>query len=229
MINKSSTDSSKHQSREKRYYVYFHKDLQGNIFYVGKGTRRRAWSKYRHEIWKIYVQNHLQGQYIVEIYKDQLTERKAEELENELIEKYGKQLVNWINMGQEYDLDAIERRNQLMNDNEILIEEARSIEKINPDHAIEIYRIALKNLRKYMSICCHKNSLLEQLQAEMPKTGGWIILDRLTLCLVRMKRYDEAIMEAEKYFNDFPGVLNIKAGEQIRKRIEKAKDYQTKY
>ena len=32
------------QKHPRRYYVYAHLDSSGQIFYVGKGTGRRAWS-----------------------------------------------------------------------------------------------------------------------------------------------------------------------------------------
>lgn len=36
------------QTNPRRFYVYAHEDKSGNIFYVGKGTGRRAWSPDRH-------------------------------------------------------------------------------------------------------------------------------------------------------------------------------------
>lgn len=33
---------STNPSKEKKFYVYFHRDLSGNIFYVGERLRRRV-------------------------------------------------------------------------------------------------------------------------------------------------------------------------------------------
>lgn len=32
-----------HLEKDARCYVYVHQDLGGRIFYIGKGTRNRAW------------------------------------------------------------------------------------------------------------------------------------------------------------------------------------------
>lgn len=85
----------------KNYYVYVHKDRSGKVFYVGKGCDRRAWSNRRSELWKRYVNKH---GLIVEIYRDNLQEWYALELEKDLITKYGMinqggQLVNFVEGG----------------------------------------------------------------------------------------------------------------------------------
>ena len=72
-----------------RFYVYVHKDMNGNIFYVGKGTRDRAWKskdRARHHVWHRYIKK-LNGKYEIEIVKEGLEEEKALALEEELIEK----------------------------------------------------------------------------------------------------------------------------------------------
>ena len=51
------------------FYVYVHKDLEGKIFYVGKGTGKRGAAKARNAYWKRYVEEHLGGNFEVEIVK----------------------------------------------------------------------------------------------------------------------------------------------------------------
>ena len=66
------------------YYVYVHKDPDGKVFYVGKGTGKRAWSQDRDRVWHRYVSEKRGGQYEVQIIKNELNEEEALELENEL-------------------------------------------------------------------------------------------------------------------------------------------------
>lgn len=68
----------------KRYYVYLHKRKDNDvIFYVGKGTNKRMSDVSRSKAWKDIVQE--ADGFIPEIYKDNLTEDEAFELECKLI------------------------------------------------------------------------------------------------------------------------------------------------
>lgn len=78
-----ASKASRHFTAMRRnYYVYFHRDETGKIFYIGKGTDRRAWSADRHPVWCKYVAERLGGRYSVEIYRNDLTVVEAEALEN---------------------------------------------------------------------------------------------------------------------------------------------------
>lgn len=64
------------------YYVYLHKTLNGRIFYVGKGRNKRAWyTSDRSKAWKEIASLG----YSVEMYRQDLSEKDALELENNLI------------------------------------------------------------------------------------------------------------------------------------------------
>lgn len=67
-----------------RFYVYLHRRItDGKIFYIGKGSGYRARAKKnRNRHWQNIVNKH---GYQVEIFKDNLTEREAFELEKYLI------------------------------------------------------------------------------------------------------------------------------------------------
>ena len=203
----------------KDFYVYFHLDRSGRIFYVGKGTERRAWSTDRHPVWKKYVTERLHGIYDVEIHRDGLTETEAEELESSLITEYGEQLINWINPGRAFDYQAIDRFHKLRDQNRLYVAETRPFENTDLPRAIARYRKALVTMREYEAITTERG-----LVAEMgvgPDWGDPNILDRLTLCLIKLGRIQEAIDEAEKYFVDFPSALNLAIGKRIKARIEK--------
>ena len=201
------------------FYVYFHRSPDGSIFYIGKGTGRRAWSQDRHPVWKKYVSERLQGQYSVEIYADDLTERQADGLEERLIEKLGAQLINWINPGRGFDYQAIAEYHQLRDANRAFVAATRPLEQSDLPAAIERYQQALAAMRKYESL-----TLEHGLVAEMncgPTWGEPNILDRLTLCLMRANRPAEAIQAAAKYFTDFPTAQTLSVGKRIQARVAK--------
>lgn len=66
---------------ENNYYVYYHKRLKDNsIFYVGKGKGKRAYSKSMRNVhWQNIVNKDIG--FIVEIIKENLTNKTALELE----------------------------------------------------------------------------------------------------------------------------------------------------
>jgi hypothetical protein len=70
-------------------YVYCHKNPQTfQIFYIGIGENKRAWSKKRNKFWRDYVKKY--GNPIIEIIHDNLTLEDVCILEIELIKKYGR-------------------------------------------------------------------------------------------------------------------------------------------
>ena len=57
-----------------------------------------------------------------------------------------------------------------------------------------------------------------------PKWGELVILDRLTLCLKKLKQAEEAAQEVDRYFEEFPGGRGSAIGERIMKRVKRLKD-----
>lgn len=73
------------------YYVYVHKNLDGVVVYVGKGTKSRVTSKgSRSAAWKEATKDG----FTYEILKDGMTNREAMLLEEELIATYRETVVN---------------------------------------------------------------------------------------------------------------------------------------
>jgi hypothetical protein len=64
------------------YYVYLHKDLFGNVFYIGKGTRNRAWVKTNRNI--EWLSRSSDG-FSVELLYENLTSEEALVIEEKLI------------------------------------------------------------------------------------------------------------------------------------------------
>lgn len=74
------------------YYTYVHRRLDsGAVFYVGKGTGRRAWLRaQRSRFWKNVVAKH---GYSVEVVAEGLTEPEAHRQEMRLIKLYSRELL----------------------------------------------------------------------------------------------------------------------------------------
>lgn len=79
-----------------KYYVYTHSDMNGNVFYIGKGCNGRAWTDERTKEWKQKIKS-LNNQYQIKTIYTELTEEEALDAEALLIELYGmNNLVNKV-------------------------------------------------------------------------------------------------------------------------------------
>jgi hypothetical protein len=91
-------------------YVYGHyrKDTK-ELFYVGKGTGKRAWSeRHRNRYWKNVVNKH---GFNVKILHDNLTDEEAFNKEKELIAEVGlENLTNMLDGGQGLSSEAAKER-----------------------------------------------------------------------------------------------------------------------
>jgi len=172
------------QQSPRRNYVYAHLDSAGNIFYVGTGVENRAWSKDRHPLWWRYVEKHLNGNYRVQILKDDLSAEEAEELEAAWIAQCGNTLVNWFNMTGDTDFEALEQHNKLRDANRALIQEAKAMEKTDLERAVAMYVQAIDAIRSYAFINYERGllgKLLEEEAAEVGRSGEIEAIDRLTI------------------------------------------------
>lgn len=228
------------------FYVYVHKDQGGKVFYVGKGTGRRAWVKDRHPLWHKHVEEHLSGVYEVEIVRSGLTEHEAESAEAELMEQYPGQLVNWIQGGVEIGIsanledgtitisgpstshddayfDALEKFHQMRNENNLAVERERENEKVDPEGAIVRYREAISRLVDYAQLCPREPGLKGKLMGPWVPSGVDLEpLDRLTILLFKQKRFSELIKEVDSLFEKFPDIIEGTVGQRIWKRRERA-------
>jgi len=213
------------QSKPSGFYVYGHYDINGSLFYVGKGIGKRAWSKERHPLWRRYVSYHLSGKYEVKIIADSMTTEEVEELEAEIIAKYSDHLVNWQNMGRLTDFKLLEHYHALRDANRRLIQETKALESTQPNLAVEQYKKAIEKTSEYAFLDFEQGlvgQLLREEANELGRNGELEALDRLTLCLIKLGKSSEAGEHTGAYFSRFKRDLLLKSSEKIIKRIEKA-------
>ncbi len=204
----------------REFYVYLHRAPDGAVFYVGKGRARRAWSKARTAVWRRYVDERLQGRYVIDIHRDGLTHAEALALEAEIVAKHGAQLVNWVNPSRDLDAAALERAMLLRAETLGRVGTARFLEDSAPEEALRRYRLALADVRLYCRWECERG-LLGELK-EPDRQGEPVVLDRLTRLLERLGRASEIVAAAREYFGEFPDALRTPAGERVRRRCERA-------
>lgn len=188
------------------YYVYVHRDKNGQIFYVGKGRGDRASSKDRQPVWNQYVESRCAGQYTVQIVSYHQTENEALSVESAYISKYGPQLVNWQNPGRGFDYKTIDKYWAAKKANQAFVAETRQLETSSPSLAIERYLEAMRNMYEYESFELERG-LVADLNREMGMEeyrGDKRILDRLTLCLWREKRYKELADSVNEFVKLYP-------------------------
>lgn len=213
------------QKNPRQYYVYAHLDNSGQIFYVGKGTGRRAWSTDRHPLWSRYVEKHLSGDYQVKILHDNLSAEEVEEVEAAWIAQCSEMVVNWFNMGRETDFEALDRRNSLRAANLCLIQQAKVIEKSDLEKASLMYIQAIEAIQTYAFITYEKGlvgQLLKEEAAELGICGEINALDRLTICLIKLGRSAEASQHMDNYFALYRRDLQFGVAKRIAKRVSKA-------
>ena len=115
----------------KDFYVYLHrKATTGEVFYVGKGNGRRAWSNQRSKYWHGIVKKH---GLVVEIVQSGLQEWYSFELERELIASYGREsLCNMTDGG-----DGISGFSHSLH-TRLLVSQARKGKPLSQEHKAKL-------------------------------------------------------------------------------------------
>ena len=210
------------QDRPRGRYLYAHVTMEGKYFYIGKGSGRRAWSDDRHPTWHRYVQKHLNGDYSVVILQDNLSPEEVEEVEAEWIAQEGETLVNWINTGRKTDYEKLDLFHKLRDANRDLIAKGKALEKTDTAAAIACYREAIAAIDAYETIVYESGivgQLLREEQEELGRQGEWEAIDRLTLCLTKLGRFDDAAAYAQDYYRRYALDKNVASYGRVMKRL----------
>lgn len=220
-------DPAANQEHPRKHYVYAHLDQNDNIFFVGCGTSRDAWNDKRHPLWIRYVEKHLKGSYGVVILRDNLSPEEAREFkDNRLSRTDPKTLVNLVNYYRPIDMEANQRLHVLRDKNRQLIQDAKRIEKSGSlEDAVAVYIQAIEAIIEY-SIIQDETGLIARLNQEeddeIGLSGEIEALDRLTMCLIKLNRPEEAAKCVEEYFKTYRRDQQTSTAKRIYARTAKA-------
>jgi hypothetical protein len=134
---------------------------------------------------------------------------------------HGAYLTNWINPGRRIDLAANNRYLKARKENQELVAEARPRDATDPEKAIATYRGAMVAMYEYESIVI-ETGLIAELMGDRNK-GDAHILDRLTLCLFKLGRYDEADAAVVEFQRRFPNCYPSTVFTAVLKRHNRAR------
>lgn len=208
-----------------KFYVYTHKDKDGVVFYVGKGTGKRAHSRDRSPEWIEYLDTKSDSRFTVEIVRDGISEQDAFEIEDAVMKIHGGTIVNRVNPHAPYDPtklraycdaqkgygESLKRATDFLKDkqfNEAILEfeaaYAHHLEMVNN----AVYDLGARSGLKSAAFNYHPSSAL---------VNGY------SMALEVKGRNRDLIVFAERYFKDYAPPYN-KAEETLRRRVEMARE-----
>lgn len=226
---------------KKRWYIYAHKDTAGNVFYVGKGTGRRAWAdrtgtgdgigSARHESWYWYVDKHLKNEYSVEILQDGLTEDEAFDAEINQMGQYDPDtLINWGNLHARFvgptQKDYAEAQELARQAKQL----CRDLQGYKTDDASAVVGLLVQVLAlvyEYAPVLhsLQRTGLVRKIQLEMhgeqQMKGEIAVIDRLSFWMKKTGQLNEAGEIVKEYFETFPNDLRYSEVAAIQKRLAK--------
>ena len=131
----------------KKYYVYTHSYMDGSVFYVGKGTGRRAYNKRKGKAWE--------KPYVVEIQITNLSEKDALNCEAVLIRHYGFEnlankkkesvkenvsLKHYKTLQHKYDLEWLEKNKHTFTKKDSFVKEQLDIIEWAKEFSVEVQK-----------------------------------------------------------------------------------------
>ena len=218
-----ATGSLDQPCRPGKHYVYVHKGPDGSVFYVGRGTGNRAYSKDRGPDWDWYVKNVLGDQFSVELVRENISEADSLELEDILMQRYGATIINLQNFHSPRDqtkfmkyADAIKLYTDARKEAEALAARG-SIDKAMAAFgtAYDHYLVATENSDYDLGA---RRRLRESGLYNYHPTA---LADACTKMLAKSARYAELVAFGERYFTDFKPPYT-KGEETLRRRVKAA-------
>lgn len=198
------------------YYVYIHKDVDGNAFYVGKGIGDRAWSRDRELHWLHYVDRHLNGRFDVELVATCLSEQRAIEIEAQWMARLGDALINRQNRTRGLNFEALNQSQELRADVDRLMAVALNTSII--DDRVEILAEAMQTFTVQSDIVFEKG-LFGKIQRELPPIGRFDLIKALVEALLAAGDVIGAKRALDDYDRRFTGHKEHKGLVALRKRV----------
>lgn len=103
-----------------------------------------------------------------------------------------------------------------------LAAKSKEVEATDLNQAVFGYQSAIELLKEAGKIEIYTSTAAWSSPATTSETGDIDCLNRLTICLCKLKRGQDARSVVEDYFSAFPKEAELKTAEQIRKRVAKA-------
>ena len=210
-----------------KFYVYTHKDKDGTVFYVGKGTGNRTHSQERSSEWLEYVDKRSDGKFSVEIVRDGISEEDALEIEDAVMKMHGGTIVNRVNPHAPYDPTKFRAYCEAQRGFGEKLKRATNFQKAKEfDKAIPEFEAAYAHHLEMVKTADYdlgaRNGLKSTAFAYHPTSA---LADGYSMVLAKAGRHRELVAFAERYFRDYAAPYN-KAEDTLRKRMEKARGQQ---
>jgi len=210
-----------------KFYVYVHKDKDGKVFYVGKGTGDRAYSRERSPEWFEYLDNKSGGKFFVEIVRDGISEEDALKIEDAVMKMHGGSIINRVNPYAPYDPTKFraycEAQKSFIETLKLAtnFQKAKEFDKAIPEFEAA-YAYHLEMVRNADYDLGARNALKSIAFAYHPTSA---LADGYSMVLAKTGRNRELIAFGERYFQDYAAPYN-KAEDTLRKRMEKVRSQQ---
>ena len=206
-----------------RFYVYVHKDAEGTVFYVGKGTGDRAYSRDRPPEWNEYVSKKSGGKFSVEIVRDRISEDDALQVEDAVMAECAATIINRVNMHAPYDAAKMMAYTEALRSYDKGLERAVDLGKAGKlDQAVAEFEAAYV---RYFDVIKNYDYDLGGRQG-LASTGfnfhPHALADRYTKALAQAGRHSELVAFAERYFRDY-GEPSNRTEKALKNRMDKAR------
>jgi hypothetical protein len=118
------------------------------------------------------------------------------------------------------DYEAVAEYHRRNNENRRFVKETRPLEKADPTEAVARYRRAVATLSECQDFARAKG--LEAYGFTLNQTDA-IPIERLTMCLVRMRLINDASAELERFIEAFPYAKDMTLVTTARERVDRAR------